>query len=170
VSTSEPQMEPMMNAGPQKEHRWLQKLAGDWTYESEASMGPDASPQTCSGSESVRSLGDLWVLCEGQTRMPDGTPATSLMTLGYDPETRRFVGTFVASMMTHMWVYDGELDAAERTLTLNAEGPDLSKPGKMASFKDVIEFKSDDHRVLSSHFLGADGNWITFMTASYRRK
>ena len=24
---------------PQKEHQWLQKLVGEWTYESEASWG-----------------------------------------------------------------------------------------------------------------------------------
>jgi hypothetical protein len=40
----------------------------------------------------------------------------------------------------------------------------------MAKYKDVVEFKSDDHRILSSHMLGDDGKWVTFMTAHYRRK
>jgi hypothetical protein len=34
----------------------------------------------------------------------------------------------------------------------------------------VIEFKSDDHRVLTSHILGDDGEWHQFMTAHYRRR
>lgn len=169
MSTTEKQLDPMMNAQPQKEHQWLQRLIGEWSWESEASMGPDAPPAVCSGTESVRSLGDLWILSEGQSKMPDGSPATTLMTLGYDPQKKRFVGTFVGSMMTCLWVYEGELDEAERVLTLNAEGPDFSVPGKMASYKDVIEIKSDDHRVLSSHFLGEDGEWLRFMTANYRR-
>jgi Protein of unknown function (DUF1579) len=42
--------------------------------------------------------------------------------------------------------------------------------GKMTKYKDVIEFKSDDHRVLSSQMLGDDGKWHGFMTAHYRRK
>jgi hypothetical protein len=55
-------------------------------------------------------------------------------------------------------------------LTLNAEGPSMAGDGKMAKYKDVIEVKSDDHRVLTSHVLGDDGNWQHFMTANYRRK
>jgi hypothetical protein len=34
----------------------------------------------------------------------------------------------------------------------------------------VIELESDDHRLLRSHLLGADGAWHHFMTASYRRR
>ena len=55
-------------------------------------------------------------------------------------------------------------------LTLNAEGPSMATEGKMAKYRDVIEFKSDDHRVLTSHMLGDDGEWRQFMTAHYRRK
>lgn len=170
MSTSEkPELEPPMIAEPQKEHHWLQKLVGEWTYESEASMGPDQPPVKCGGTESVRSIGGLWVLAEGRGEMPGGAPATMLLTLGYDPQKKRFVGTFIGSMMTSLWVYDGELDEAERVLTLNAEGPDFTVPGKTAKYKDVIEFKSDDQRVLSSHVLGEDGKWQEFMTANYRR-
>jgi hypothetical protein len=118
----------------------------------------------------VRSLGGLWILAEGQSQMPDGSPATMIMTLGYDPQRKRFVGTFIGSMMTHLWVYDGGLDAAEKVLSLNTEGPDMAAEGKMATFRDVIEFKSDDHRVLRSHMLGDDGKWREVVTAHYRRK
>ena len=37
-----------------------------------------------------------------------------IMTLGYDPQKKRFVGTLIGSMMTHLWVYDGALDAGRR--------------------------------------------------------
>jgi hypothetical protein len=72
-------------------------------------------------------------------------------------------------MMTHLWLYDGALDAARRVLTLQAEGPHMAAEGKMARYKDVLEFTSDDHRVLTSHMLGEDGAWHGFMTAHYRR-
>jgi hypothetical protein len=155
---------------PQAEHGWLDKLQGEWTYESECIVGPGQPPLKCSGTESVRSLGGLWVLCEGQGEMPGAGKHTSIMTLGYDPAKKRYVGTFIASVMTHLWTYDGQLDEARKVLTLDTVGPSFTEPGKMVKYQDVIELKSDDHRVLSSRLLGDDGQWQTFMTANYRRK
>jgi hypothetical protein len=133
-------------------------------------MGPDQPAMKSNGSESVRSLGGLWIIAEGEGEMPGGGAATMVMTLGYDPRKKHYVGTWIGSMMTHLWVYDGTLDATGNVLTLNAEGPHMAIEGKMAQYKDVIEFKSKDHRVLSSHMLGDDGEWHGFMTANYRRK
>jgi Protein of unknown function (DUF1579) len=158
-----------MKSEPQKEHQWLQKLVGEWTLEGEATMEPGKPPAKCKGTESVRSLGGLWILAEGQGEMPGGGAATSMMTLGYDPQEKRYVGTWIGSMMTHLWVYDGALDADERVLTLAAEGPSMAAEGKMGKYKDVIEVMSDDHRVLTSHMLGDDDRWHQFMTAHYRR-
>ena len=89
-----------MNAETQKEHQWLQTLVGEWTYVSECSMAPGKAPEKFSGAENVRSLGDLWILCESTGQMPGGGTATMVMTLGYDPGKKRYVGTWVGSMMT----------------------------------------------------------------------
>lgn len=158
-----------MPAIPQTEHRWLQQLVGEWT--TEAQMTPEPA-QTCKGTERVRSLGGLWIVAEGQGEMPGGGNATMLMTLGYAPEKKRYVGTWIGSMMTHLWLYDGELDSSGTVLTLNSEGPDMSpgaKPGQLAKYKDVIEIKTAAHRILTSYCLGNDGKWQQFMTANYRR-
>ena len=160
----------MMNAEPQKEHAWLQRLVGEWTFESESMAEPGKPSEKSEATESVRSLGGLWILAEGRGEMPGGAPATMLMTLGYDPQKKRFVGTWVGSMMTHLWIYDGALDAAERVLTLESDGPSMAGDGKMARYRDVIELTSDDHRTLTSSALGDDGVWHQFMTATYRRK
>lgn len=167
---AETQQEPGMMAEPQAEHRWLEQLVGEWTFEGEGVMGPDKPPMKWKGTEKVRSLGGLWIMAEGRGDMPGCGPSTSMMTLGYNPQKGRFVGTFIASMMTHMWIYDGELDTTKTVLTLNTEGPNMATPGKMANFRDVIEIKSDDHRTLSSYMQDADGNWRQFMTGHYRRK
>ena len=159
-----------MQAEPQKEHQWLQKLVGEWTSECDAAMGPDKPPEKMLGTESVRSIGGIWVQCEGKGPMPGGGEATTIMTLGFDPTKKRFVGTFIGSMMTFQWIYEGTLDASGKVLTLDAEGPSFAGDGTMAKYKDSIEFKSDDHRILSSQVQGADGKWTPFMTANYRRK
>lgn len=159
-----------MNIELQNEHHWLQKLVGEWTYETEASMGADQPPEKSTGTENVRSLGGLWILAEGQGEMPGCGAVTTIMTIGFNPQMQRFVGTWVGSMMSYLWVYDGELDASETTLMLYSEGPSMSGEDKMAKYKDVIEFKGDDHRVMTSHALADDGQWHQFMTVNYRRK
>jgi hypothetical protein len=159
-----------MNTEPQKEHQWLHRLVGEWSYEGECSAGPDKPPERFQGSETVRSLGGLWVLCEGRGEMPGGGLADTLMTLGYDPQKQRYIGTWVGSMMTHLWIYEGSLDPEERVLTLRTEGPTCTEDGRLARFKDVIEMESDERRVLKSYMLGDDGQWNPFMTAHYRRK
>lgn len=156
----------MMNPEPQEEHKWLQKLIGNWTFENECSMGPDQPAMKSTGTDNVRSLGELWMLCEGTGEMPGGGCGYTLMTLGYDPARKKYVGTFIGSMMTHMWLYEGE--RVGNVLTLNTTGPNFTDGG-MAEYQDIIEFKSDNERTLSSQSKGPDGKWVRFMTATYRR-
>jgi hypothetical protein len=159
-----------MKETPQKEHQWLEKLVGEWTFEVESTMGPDQPPIKSEGTESVRSLGGYWILGEGQGGMPGGGSATTILTLGYDPQKKRYVGTWIGSMMSHMWVYDGTLSADGSMLTLDTEGPSMSGDGTLARYQDIIEFKSDDYRILAAQTLDGDGKWNRFMTAHYRRK
>jgi len=159
-----------MKTEAHKEHRWLQRLVGDWIVEGEAIMGPGQPPQKWELPERVSSIGDVWVQCVSLGDMPGCGPSSTVMTLGYDPVRKHFVGTFVGSMMTHLWVYDGDLDASGQQLTLRADGPDCTGSGRVASYRDVITFKDDEHRTLTSYMQGENGEWSEFMSASYRRK
>jgi hypothetical protein len=118
----------------------------------------------------VRTLGEAWLLAEGRGQMPDGTPTQTLMTIGYDPAQQAFVGTWIGSMMNHLWHYRrGTLDAGERVLTLEADGPRFDgKPGS-AQYRDILELVSDDERLLHGNVQLDDGSWSRFMTARYRR-
>jgi hypothetical protein len=70
-------------------------MDGEWEYEHEASLGPGQPPMMSRGTHSVRSMGGLWILGEGRGEMPGGVPMTmtALITLGYDPEKKRFTWT-----------------------------------------------------------------------------
>lgn len=155
-------------AQPTENHRWLLQLVGDWTYASDAFMGPDQPRQTFHGTERVRALGELWILGEGSMGTPGEGEDRMLLTLGYDPAQQCFVGSWIGSMMTHHWTYTGQLDAARKVLTLDAEGPDMSGAGGTAKYQDIIELDGDK-RVLRSRMLGADGQWLEFMVAHYTR-
>jgi hypothetical protein len=74
-------------------------------------------------------------------------------------------------MMTNPWIYQGgELDPSGRALPLISEGPSMVGDGTTSMYKDVIEFKSDDHRVLNAQVQAEDGSWRPLMSMDYRRK
>jgi hypothetical protein len=155
---------------PQAEHIWLHQLVGEWNIESECIMGPDQPLMKTTGREVVRSLGKFWTIGEGTGNTPEGGSCDSIMTLGYDAQAKRFIGSFIASAMTHFWPYIGSLDAAGKVLTLDSEGPSFAGDGTMSQYQDVIEFVTHDHRTLTARVQNTDGDWQTFMTAHYRRK
>lgn len=159
------------HAPPKSEdpHLWLHQLVGEWTAVSEASMGPGTEPIRIESTEKVRSIGGLWIQGEGSATF-DGKPFTSILTLGYDVQKKTFVGSWIDSMQTHMWVYRGSLDEKRRVLTLDTEGPSFDDPSKTSRYRDAFEIVDADTRTLRSSVLGEGGEWTTFMTAEYRRK
>jgi Protein of unknown function (DUF1579) len=158
-----------MHIKPQAEHQWLNQFLGEWSSETEYRMGADQSLSKSKGSEVVRSLGGIWIVAEGAGEMPDGEMGKTVVTLGYDPKSDRYVGTFVGGMMTHLWIYNGSLDAAGKVLTLDTEGPNFAE-NAMTKYQDIIEFVSPDHRMMTSKILEENGNWLEFMTAHYLRQ
>lgn len=153
----------------QEQHRWLEQLVGEWTVTTEATMVPGEEPMRWEATESVRSLGGLWILAE-TTGSGEEMPFTAVMMLGYDPEKKAFVGTWIDTTQTHMWTYRGTLDETKKILTLETEGPGFGDPTKTAQYRDALEIKGPDHKVLTSSAKQEDGTWSTFMRADYRRK
>ncbi|MCA9197048.1 MAG: DUF1579 domain-containing protein [Planctomycetales bacterium] len=155
-----------MFAKPQSEHEWFQPLLGDWDFAHECD-GPDGSTQSARGTVRATTFGGLWYLLECNGVSPEGDPWTSLFSLGYDPTKQRYVGTFIASMMTHLWVYEGKLDEQQR-LVLNVEGPKFDGTG-MTQYQDEIEIASPDHWILRSRMQLDDGQWQQFMEGHHHR-
>src|SRR5688500_4131390 len=83
---------------PVKEHEWLKQFVGEWQSDVEITMEPGKPPMKGKGTERTRMLGGFWVVGEGTGEM-EGMPApmTSRLTLGYDPQKSKYVGTWVDS-------------------------------------------------------------------------
>lgn len=158
-----PAMPPMPEASDA--HRWLHRLIGRWAATPAEGYG-DGAPGWI---EEVRAVGDIWVVAEGRGEGPGGQPMTTLVQLGHDPAMGHFVGTWIGSMMNHMWLYTGTLDATGERLTLDCEGPDCGSPGRVARYQDIIAFFDPDHRALISRMEGEDGQWREIMRVDYHR-
>ena len=155
--------------GPAPEHRWLQQGVGEWESVSTMCAEPGKTPVESKGSERVRAIGEFWIVGEGQATV-FGMPFTTVITLGYDPEKKKFVGTWIDSVSPYLWHYEGTLDATGRILTLETQGPRPDDPSQHTRYKEVTEYKSNDHRVFTSSILGEDGMWTTLVTVDSRRR
>lgn len=154
---------------PLAQHAWLQQLVGEWTCKAEASMGDGQEPMRMESTETCRAFGDTWVVAEGAATM-NGQPFRSMLTIGYDVDKKVFVGTWIDTIQTHMFVYRGTLDDAKKVLTLETEGPSFDDPAKTATYRDAIEIVGPDHKRMTSSMRGEDGKWVEFMKADFHRK
>lgn len=151
---------------PQKEHEWLKQLEGEWVTDSKAIVEPGKPAVKCTGTESVRSLGGFWTVGEMKGDFM-GMTMTGIMTIGYDPQKKKYVGTWVCPMCDLMFKYEGTVEG--KVLTLETEGPN-PLTGKLVKMRDTFEVKDKDHKVMTSTLLGEDGKWTPFMTMHARRK
>ena len=153
---------------PTQEHKWLQQFSGDWTTQSESSMGPDQPPVQCEGTITSRMLGGFW-LVNNMKGDYAGTPMNGIQTIGFDETKKKYVGTWIDSMTSMMWHYEGQVDSTGKVLTLEAEGPNFMSDGTTTKFEDIYEFKSENELSIQSRILAEDGKWITFVSGTATR-
>jgi hypothetical protein len=155
---------------PGPEHAWLQQFVGDWNADVEMLMDPTGKPPTKSkGTESIRPVGGFWILSENRGTLM-GQPFLGVQTLGYDTKKQKYIGTWVDSVSSQMWQYEGSVDATGKTLTLESEGSCPIDPGKVIKAKDVIELQDKNHKTFKSFIQMDNGQWIPAMSIRYERK
>jgi hypothetical protein len=99
-----------------------------------------------------------------------GMKMKSLLTIGYSPAKKKYVGTFLSSCDSTLWKYEGEMDASGKKLTLHTEGPHMLDPAKTAKYREVLELVDKDHKRFTSYMIAEDGKETKFVTMEYRRK
>jgi hypothetical protein len=153
--------------GPDKEHHLLGKFAGEWESEGEV-IAPGQPPSKIKGVESSHLVGGFWFVAQIKSTLPD-FPYEQILTIGYDAAKKKYIGTVVDSMTSHLWQFEGSFDATGNILTYETEGP-VPNPQKPSKFREVMELKSPDHKVFTSSILKPDGSWETMMNINIRRK
>lgn len=152
---------------PTEAHAWLKKFEGEWE-----AVGRPASPTP--GMSEFRGggvgtmFGDFWVEIRQHADM-GGVKFKAIQTIGYDPEKKKYFGTWIDTNSSHMWFYEGDLDASGKKLSLVAEGPSFIDPTQTAKYRDSYEFVSDDHYIARAEIQDPAGQWILMMTSEVTR-
>jgi len=143
----------------------LKQFEGTWQTSSKSK----ADGSTVKGTVSGRAVGNKWVVIEHKAKM-GAVDFEAVQTVGFDAKTKKYVGTWVDSMMDHTWKYNGSVDAGGKKLMLEAEGPDWNDMSKTKLYRDIYEFKSANEIATTSEIQNDAGQWETFMTGSMSKK
>lgn len=148
---------------PVKEHEFLQKFVGEWDVESEGAGMKNKAVMRSS------MLGKLWLVNSSDHKM-QGMKLTSMQIIGYDSDKKKYVGTWVDSMTSFLWRYEGTVDKTGSKLTLDTQGPSMSGDGTMVKYQDAFEFKDKDTIIATSAMQDDNGNWSVFMKGTAKRR
>lgn len=156
-----------MSPKPGPEHDVLQKDAGVWDATVEMFI-PNAPPSVSKGTETnILGPGGLWLITDFKSDMM-GQPFQGHGVSGYDPNKRKYVGTWVDSMSTGLSITESTYDKAANNMTGWLEGPDHT--GKMMKMKAVTEYKDADTRIFTMYMHAPDGQLNQTMRITYKRR
>ncbi len=86
---------------------------------------------------------------------------------GYDPNKKKYVGTWIDSMSPALTIMEGEFSNDGKTYTETGEGP--GPDGKPAKMKNVCEFTGNDTMVFNMYMVN-DGKQVEVMKLTYKKK
>ena len=141
---------------------WLRRFEGDWNV---TSLAPNQEKPVGTGTFSGQTLGNQWMVGKYDAKM-GSMDFKAVQRLGYDPKSKRYVGSWFDSTASHVWQYDGSLNEKGTTLTLNSQGPGWQNPDEMKDYRDLYEFVSPTKIATTSQMKNDDGQWQTFMTGT----
>jgi hypothetical protein len=102
---------------PSAPHKMLAKLTGTWTTKTKAWMEPGKSPMEGTGTCEQKMILDGRYLQQEYTGEMMGRPFTGINLLGFNNHTKKYVSTWIDSMSTVIYYFEGTASEDGRTIT-----------------------------------------------------
>ncbi len=159
------QAQEMTPPQPTKEHALLSKDVGIWDAAMKAWMGP-GDPIESKGIETNRMLGGLWLISEYDGDFA-GMKFQGHGQSGYDPLTKKYVGTWVDTFSTTPIAMVGTYDEKTGELSMIGETVDPASGTKMP-MKNISKHNADGTRMMTMYMKDASsGEWVKSMELTY---
>ena len=159
------------HAQDSKEHDILKKDVGTWTAECKMwAAGPDADPIVSPGKEVNRMLpGGKWMVSDFEGEF-GGETFNGHGVFGYDPDKKKYVGTWIDSMSPYMMKMEGTYNDETKTMTMFYTAKDES--GQEAKGKTVSVTKDEKTRVFTMYMQTAESkdDFVKMMEITYHKK
>jgi hypothetical protein len=166
-------MEEMMEvyrklAMPGPPHKLLERIAGSWITRSKTCMESGKTPVESTGAcEQKMVLGGRFLMAEYTGEMI-GSPFKGIGITGYDNHTRKYVSTWMDSMSTGIYFFEGTASADGKTITQESHYDDPVK-GPM-KWRSVTRIVDDNTHLFEMYGIDEGGNEEKMMEITYTRK
>jgi hypothetical protein len=154
---------------PGKQHDALKQLEGTWDAVSRFMTEPGKPMAESKGVETASmGLGGFWLTYEYKGEMM-GAPFTGRGSMGFDQQKQKYVGTWIDSMKSGLFLSEGTADDSGRVFTMMAQGY-CDSQGKAITMKQVMELKDKDTRTLTFLSPNPDGKDMVVGSIEYKRR
>ncbi len=170
---SEADMKAMMDmytklATPGAPHKHMASLAGTWTTKTKSWMDPSQPPMESAGTCTQKVLLDgrfLQQECSGDMM---GMPFTGVGLMGYDNFTKKYRATWMDSMGTGIYLFEGTGSPDGKTVTMTSSWDDpIEGPMKARTVTKYIDNNTHTFEMFGT---GKDGKEKKMMEMTYTRK
>ncbi len=149
----------------QNEMNRLKADVGTWDAEVKMFTPGNPEPEVSKGTETNIMLGDMWLISHFKGSAM-GSEFQGCGQTGFDPDKKKYVGTWVDSMSPHAMTMEGTWDEATRTLTNLGTGKDPA--GNEMKTKMTSVYNKDGSRTFTMYGL-MDGQEMKFMEIHYTK-
>ncbi len=153
---------------PGAPHKLLASMAGSWSTRNKWWAEPGKPPDESTGTSERKMLLDGRYLQEEFNCEMMGSPFTGIGFTGYDNHTRKWVSTWMDSMSTGIYFFEGSASADGRTLTLESRYDDPVKG--LMKLRSVIRIIDNNTQVSEMYGTDKSGKEEKMGETTYARK
>jgi len=155
-------------ATPSAPHKLLASMAGSWNTKTKSWMEPKKPPMESTGTCEQKMLLDGRFLQQECTGDMMGSPFTGIGVTGYDNHTKKYVSTWMDSMGTGIYFFEGTASADGKTITQKGRYDDpIEGPMKWRAVTKIVD---DNTQVFEMYGTGKNGKETKMMEITYTRK
>ena len=155
-------------ASPGEPHKLLASMAGTWNTTTKSWMDPNQPPEETTGTCKQTMLMDGRFLEQECTGTMMGQPFNGRGVTGYDNHTKKYVATWMDSMGTGIYFFEGSAGSDGKTITMESHYDDpMAGPMKLRAVTKIVDPNTE---IFEMYGTDKSGQEMKMMEIRYSRK